>query len=126
MSDNATMVKLFIVQGDTAIVQIALTNPDCTPIDLTNFGVTFTIKRSHFDTDADALFQGTLLDGSITFVDSDPTTGLIQVVIPHDNTVLMRQGKPYYWDVQLEDAANKLSTPTWGLIFATMEVTQSV
>ena len=119
------MVKLFIVQGDTGIVQIALTNPDCTPIDLTNYDITFTIKRSHFDTDADALWQGTLANNDITIIGSN-ADGLIQVVIPHDNTVLMRQGKPYYWDVQLEDAANKISTPSFGLIYASMEVTQSV
>jgi hypothetical protein len=119
------MVKLFIVQGDDAIVQIALTNPDCTPIDLTNYGITFTIKRSKTDTDADALFQGTLLNSDITFV-TDGTDGLINVLIPHDNTVLMRQGLPYYWDVQLIDAANKISTPSLGQIYASLEVTQSV
>ena len=120
------MVKLFIVQGDTAVVQIALTNPDCSPIDLTDFDILFTIKRSHFDTDSDALFQGTLLDGDIVYLDDDPTLGIIQVIIPHENTILMRQGRPYYWDAQLEDAANKISTPSFGLIFASMEVTGSV
>jgi hypothetical protein len=118
------MLNLFIIQGDTAIVQIALTNSDCTPIDLTNFGVVFTIKRSHFDTDADALFQGSLITGDVTIVGL-ATAGIIQVAIPHANTVLMRQGVPYYWDVQLEDAANKIYTPAIGKIYATMEVTQS-
>jgi hypothetical protein len=117
-------MKLFIVQGDTAIVQINLTNPDCTPIDLTNFAITFTIKQSHFDPDSDALWQGTLAHGDIVLVGL-PTAGVIQVIIPHDNTVLMRQGKPYYWDVQLEDASNKISTPSFGVIFAIMEVTQT-
>jgi hypothetical protein len=117
------MVKLFIVQGDTAILQISLTNVDCTPIDLTNYQITFTIKRSHFDTDGDALFQGTLANTDITIIGPN-TNGVIQVVIPHSNTVLMRQGKPYYWDVQLEDASSKIFTPNFGLIYAVMEVTQ--
>lgn len=127
MSDNTSVTKLFIVQGDTAVVQIALTNSDCTPIDLTNFGITFTIKRTHTDTDADALFQGTLLNGDIVYLDNDASLGIIKVTIPHDNTVLMRHGLPYYWDVQLtEDATNNISTPNLGLIYASLEVTQSV
>lgn len=117
------MVKLFIVQGDTSILQIALTNADCTPIDLTNFQITFTIKRSHFDTDEDALWQGTLANDDIVIVGA-PTLGIIQVIVPHSATALIRSGKPYYWDVQLEDASSRVFTPNFGKLYAAMEVTQ--
>lgn len=116
------MATLRLIQGDTTDFQIELLNPDCTPIDLTDFGIIFTIKRSKMDSDAAAIFQGSLAGGAIVIVGMI-TGGVIKVTVPHNSTVLMRPGKGYYWDVQLKDVANNLRTPCYGMIFCVGETT---
>jgi len=124
------MARLDIVQGDTAVVRVAVLNPDGTPLNLENFGITFTIKRSHGDLDAFAVFQGTLSGGEIIIVDDDTELGLIDVIISRAGSLQMRKGKPYYWDVQLEGASEEVDegvfTPCSGTIFANSEVTLNV
>jgi hypothetical protein len=119
------VTRLFIVTGDTAIFQLVLTNPDCSVIDLTNFGITFTLKRTNTDTDEDAIFQGSLLNGGIVIIGPE-TDGTIQVIIPSANTAIMRGGLPYYWDVQLEDAADKIFTPAFGKMYAQIDTTLTI
>jgi hypothetical protein len=123
------MARLDIVQGDTAVVRIAVTNPDGTPLDLTDLGITFTIKRSNMDSDAAAVFQGTLSGGEVIVV-GDEEDGIIDVVISHDSSVTMRRGRPYYWDVQLEGSTDIVDegifTPCFGTIYASGETTSSV
>ena len=118
------MARLSIVQGDTAVLRIAVLNPDGTPTDLTGYEITFTIKRSRGDLDQAAVFQGTKDDGDIVLV-GDPADGTFDVTVPYADTVPMRPGKPYYWDTQLEQAG-LVFTPCNGLIFVDGEITQTV
>jgi hypothetical protein len=121
------MTRLSIVQGDTAILRIPVLNPDGTPISLATFhGIYFTIKRSKYDSDFAAIFQGSLEDGDIEVVGED-ADGILDVTVPHTNTVQMRPGRPYYWDVELvEDETGAVATPCFGTIFAEGEVTQTI
>jgi hypothetical protein len=118
------MARLSIVQGDTAVLRVAITNQDATPADLTGYDATFTIKRSRGDSDEAAVFQGTITDGSIVVVDADPTLGLLDVTVLAANTTQMRPGKPYYWDAQISQA-DQVFTPCNGTIFAEGEITQT-
>ncbi len=118
------MATLRIVQGDTAQFQLTLKNPDCSPIDLTSYGVIFTLKRSKMDSDAAAIFQGSILSGAIVII-GVATDGVIEVTIPHANTVLLRPGKAYYWDIQLKDVAGSLATPCFGTLYAVGETTDA-
>jgi hypothetical protein len=117
--------RLSIVQGDTVVLQIAIKNSDDTPANLAGFDITFTIKRSRYDSDQAAVFQGTLADGDIAIVGSDED-GIIDVTVPAENSVLIRPGKPFYWDVQLTDIDDKTYTPCAGTLYSDREVTQNV
>jgi hypothetical protein len=116
--------RLYLVSGSTSVFRLAITNPDCTPADLSNYDITFTIKRSKYDLDQSAVWQGTLADG-IEIVDGDPTAGVIDVTVPNDATINMRGGLPYFWDVKLIAVDTSTYVPIMGTIYAALEVTQS-
>jgi hypothetical protein len=71
-------------------------------INLTGCALYTTVKQNIDDTDANAKISSTL---SITV----PATGGIATwtLVPADTQYLMGQ---YYWDVQLKDASNKITT----------------
>jgi hypothetical protein len=125
MSCEVTSTRLEIVQGDTAVLQLTITKADCvTPEDLTPFSkIYFTIKRSAQDPDSAALFRGTLDDGDIDVLDAE--AGSIEVTVPPSVTSLIRFGKPFYWDCQIESDSDNLYTPKYGTIHAVNQTTRS-
>lgn len=127
MSCEVTSTRLEIVQGDTAIFHFTITQADCVTLqDLTAFTkIYFTIKRSNQDPDAAALFRGTLVDGDIDLLDQITNTGEIEVTVPPDASRLIRSGRPYFWDVQIETDDANLYTPLYGTMFGAMQSTKS-
>lgn len=110
--------RIEFVQGDTAIFQIAITDADDNPLDLSGFvDMFFTLKRSRGDSDFAAIFAGSKINGDIDIV-GDPTDGLIDVTIPSDSTILTRPNFPYYWDCKLLAADDSIYTVATGTAFA--------
>ncbi len=109
------MTRLTLVQGDTALLRFQILNADNTPVDLTLFNILFTIKRSNQDTDAEAIWQGSLTAGVAKvapFVD-----GYCDVTIPAAITKRLRIGRPFLWDIQM-NAGDLVFTPLSGDILA--------
>lgn len=109
------MARFCIVQGNTEILEIDITNPDCTPFDVTGFVIYFTIKQSLQDTNEDAMFMGSTLSGDVVVLNAP--LGIIQITIPASVSKTMRVGKIYYWDCVITKA-DQYFTPTSGEIFA--------
>lgn len=118
------MQRLTLTQGDQATLQIAITNSDGTALDLTDYpDMLFTIKRSKQDSDIAAIFQGSLPGDAFAVLDP-ASDGLVQITIPAANTVLLRSGRVYYWDVQITDTDGNPVTPESGELVVTEEVTR--
>jgi hypothetical protein len=126
MSCDVTSTRIDIVQGDTAVLKFTITKADCvTPEDLAGYSaIRFTIKRSKQDLDSAAVFQGTLADDNIAVLDPS-SDGQLEVTMPPAASLLMRSGRPYYWDLQIEADPTNVYTPQFGTIFASTETTRT-
>jgi hypothetical protein len=111
-------IRLSFPQGDDGSVCVHVKDAEGEPVDLSAFSeITFTIKRSQMDADADAVFQGTLTGGDITIL-SPTEDGIYQVTIPKAKSAEMMLGRPYYWTGKLTADTGAEGTPTYGRIFA--------
>ena len=110
------MTRLSLVQGDTAVLRVEIQQADGSAFDLDGWAIDFTIKRSQQDSNAAAVFHGTLAGGEIVLV-TTTDAGLIDVTVPADKSVLMRIGRKYYWDCQV-NKDGFVFTPCDGVIYA--------
>jgi len=95
------MSTLYIRRGDTQTFDIAATEPDGDPFDLTDVELQFTVKRGFDDSDADAVFSKTI--GSGITLDADPATGLATLVVDGDDTSDLMAPASLVWDLQADD-----------------------
>lgn len=111
--------RLSFPQGDDALVCVHVVDSDGEPVQNLNLfaEITFTIKRSQQDADADAVFQGALTGGKITIL-NPPEDGIFEVAIPTSASGSMLIGQPYFWTAKLTSDIGKVSTPVYGTIFA--------
>lgn len=116
--------RINIVRGDTQKLRFEIINPaDKSPVDLTAYEtIRFTIKRSTQDTDAAAVWQGSLAASDITIDGTVTAHNVIHVVVPAEVTAKIRFGRLYYWDVQIADTDDNKFTPLSGTILATPDV----
>jgi hypothetical protein len=119
----AAASRLSLVQGDTGKLRIEVLNADGSPLDLTPFiSILFTIKRSRQDSDAAAIFQGSL-DAGIVIASDITDNHAIDVSIPADNTAALRTGLLYFWDVQIKDTDDNTYTPCSGDLLVDGQIT---
>ena len=109
---------LSMIRGDSKTFLFALDE------DLTGaVGVWMTAKAAYTDADP-GTFQKTIADG-ITVIDA--ATGTIQVDLdPTDTSALAGQTARLYYDIQVEDVANKVSTLVRGRLIVRPDVTETV
>jgi hypothetical protein len=91
-------------RGDTPIWRIVVTDYDGSPFNLAGYTIRMTAKRDVNDSDADAVFQLSTTDGTITITDA--AGGIAQAQPERSSTDTLTNDIAVYWDVQLaEDGA---------------------
>jgi len=92
------MIK--IIQGDKVTKKCTvLKQSDGTPLDLTNYNITLSVKRSIYDTTY--AIQKTVGNGGIV-KDSPASTGVFYIYFVNIDTQNLEEGK-YVYDIEIED-----------------------
>jgi hypothetical protein len=102
---------------------------DGDPLDLTNYEIAFTIKRSTQDTDSAAVWQGVRTPNISGMGISFPYTsvdGVVDVTIPSIATAALRIRRPYYYDLTVIDTNDLVTTVFHGTISVLAPVTSYV
>ena len=117
-------MNLSMIRGNSKLFAFPLTNSDGDPIDLTGATVTMTAKAAYTDTDAAAVFQKTEADG-ITVVSA--LNGVITVDLdPADTSSLTGKVNRLIYDIQVQDADDRVSTPVRGKLVVQPDVTETI
>src|SRR6266404_3898690 len=113
-----TTLRISFPQGDDGKVCVHVVAADGGSIDLSAFPeITFLLKRSTQDSDAESIFVGTLTGGNIALL-QPVKDGICEVTVPRTAGVTMMIGRPYYWFVKLTSGTGSISTPVYGILFA--------
>lgn len=81
-----------VIRGDTLPIEIALTDDDGNPIDLTGYDIFFTAKENPKDTDDEAVLKKE--------VDNGTSEGIVTITFDGEDTDLLKN-RNYWWDIQL-------------------------
>lgn len=115
------MTDLRMTRGDDKAFAFVLTTASGDPLDLTGASVYMTAKEAYSDTDDGATFQKTNLDG-ITVLNA--ANGLIRVdLVPTDTEDLDDRRVRLYYDIQVRDADDKVTTVQSGRLVVYPDVT---
>ena len=113
-----TSIRLSFPQGDDGIICVHVVAADGDAINLSPFPqITFTLKRSVQDADAEAVFQGTLTGGNIRLL-QPVSDGICEVTVPAAAAATLMIGRKYYWTIKLTSGTGSVSTPVYGTLFA--------
>lgn len=93
--------SITVIRGDTPTITVVVKDSTGTVVDLTNYIMKFTVKRSTADTDANAVI-------SRTMTVSTPTNGTGVVQLNTTNTDL--PPRKYYYDVQINNSTTDVHT----------------
>lgn len=108
--------ELKIIRRDDATLNVTFKNKTTNvPIDITGSKVYFTVKRRYLDTDAHALVV------KETTSHSDPTNGKTSIVLNQVDTD-QAEGS-YYYDFQIKDAANRITSTLRGVFTIVNDIT---
>jgi hypothetical protein len=75
----------------------------------------FTAKEHEDDADVDAIVQKIVTSG-FAHSGTASVTVSFTILLTAAETELFRPGRPYFYDIQIKDALNKLDTPIHGTI----------
>ena len=117
------------VSGNTLVYRFPIMTIDGDPLDLTQYEIAFTIKRSTQDADSAAMCQLLLtpnISGRGIRFPYSPTDGIVDVTIPSTVTAAMRIRRPYYYDLTIIDTNDLVTTPFHGTISVLASVTSYV
>lgn len=117
------MSILYVTRGDDEIYELTLRQANGQPLNLTGAGLWFTVKRSHQETDAQAVVRKTIGQG-ITVVDAAAGRADVRL-LPADTAALPGQRLTLVWDCQVKDAAGLVSTADSGQLVVEPDVTQA-
>jgi hypothetical protein len=107
------------VAGNTLVYRFPIMTIDGDPLDLTNYEIAFTIKRSTQDTDSAATCQLLLtphISGQGITFPYTPGDGIVDVTIPSAVTASMRIRRPYFYDLTIIDTNDLVTTVFHGTI----------
>lgn len=107
--------RIEIIRGDDVNLELTFTDIDGNAIDLTGGTVYFTVKKHLGDSDDDAVLQAE----ENTF--TAPETGIMILTIGNEDTDLPIG--QYYYDVQLKDLDNKISSSERGSFIVVKDIT---
>lgn len=105
--------NLSVIREDWLVLSVTVTRGGVA-IDLTNAKAWMTAKREVTDSDGQAVFQKTELDGIVI---SAPTTGVMVItVVEADTSGVDKEGERLVYDVQVKEASGRISTPLRGVL----------
>jgi hypothetical protein len=115
------MTDIEVIRGDDEIYDLAFTDADGDPVDLTGAGIVFTAKRRIQDEDADAVLQYDETNG-ITVTDA--LGGIAELEIAGDDTSVLEDKKVVLrYDLEVTLAAGTVRTPLLGKMIVRPDVT---
>ncbi len=126
MSHDLSPQNIEYPHGDDAIFWLTLLNADDAIFNPTGCSFWFTVKVSKEDADT-GVYQLTSAGGAITIADA--TNGIVQIKIPAGQTynpTFEYKDTPYYYDVQMKDASNNISTVAMGRVTVLADVTRTI
>jgi hypothetical protein len=117
-------LDLLIRQGATLMASVVATNPDGSPIDLTGATITAQIRK---------LPSSATPECSATIVLTNPTAGTFTFeFVAADNADLTAsdtsetsEASTYVWDLEVLDAAGKVTPLLYGNVYVWREVTKA-
>jgi hypothetical protein len=104
-----------LIRGDDRTFALEF-KKDGVPQDITGWTIFFTLKRSLYDSDNDALIKKTVT------VHTDPTNGKTEFSITSAETDSL--SGTYYYDIQYKDTGNKINTVMIGTMNFQEDVTR--
>jgi hypothetical protein len=113
------MNKISVTRGDDITIDITFTDQDGVAVNLTNCKVYFTVKRDLNDEDdEDALIE---VDWTSH---ATPLQGKTVLAITNEESDI--DPGTYYYDLQLKDAAGKISSTQYGIFEVAPDVTRRI
>lgn len=126
------MSKLQIRRGDTAVIRVAVTRRDpdtglVTAVNLTGAKMWFTAKRAFKDADAGAVIQKGTTNTTLSGIEiTNAALGFAEVTVDPDDTVDLAADTTWlYYDVQLKETDDRLSTVQSGPLVVSADVTRA-
>jgi len=105
-------------RGDTKVIKLKLKDNQGNPINLTGAKIWFTMKQNLMQDDSEAAVQKEITNHT------NAAQGESQIVLTHDDTNNL--SGTYYYDIQLVDANNNVTTLIFGKLNVLPDVTRSV
>lgn len=109
------MEKIEVIRGDDLTIELALTEEDGTPVNLTGTTVFFTVKKKLADSDEDAVISKEVTDHT------EPENGVAVISLDNDETDIA--AGIYHWDIQILNAG-KISSINYGIFRVIPDVTR--
>lgn len=91
-----------VIRGDTPTITVTVKDSVGTVVDLTNYTMTFTVKRSTADTNTNAVI------GPVTMTVASPATGIGTTTLTTTHTDL--PPRKYFYDVQIKNGTTAVHT----------------
>ena len=121
------MTDLAIVsRGDTILLSITLRKPAGSTTPYVNPGsltAWMTLKRDPADSDAQAVWQGSTIDGAIVLADA--LDSRFSVTVPAAITVPLAAPTVLYWDVQVRESDGTITTVNDGRLPIQPDITRA-
>jgi hypothetical protein len=118
------MSDLLITRGDTPTFNIAVTLSGAV-YDLTGCTIWFTAKFDYANTDAQAVFQRSTLNGGIVITNGPQ--GLAQAnLLSTDTSALANTKTMLLWDCQVKSALGQIYTVAKGNLIVEPDVTRTI
>lgn len=108
-------MRLEIIRRDDTELQFTFKDADENPVNLTGCTVFFTVKRRKDDTEAEALIA---VEEAVF---ASPASGVAIIELSRTETDI--PAGLYYFDVQLRDSSNKISSSSVGQFRVTEDIT---
>jgi hypothetical protein len=111
------MSKIEVIRGDDITINATFKDDNGDAINITGYTVFFTVKDNYTSTtDSAALISKTVT------THSSPTTGATTFDLSNTDTNLSEGD--YYYDFQLKDTTNKISSTQRGIFSVSLDVTR--
>ena len=110
--------RMEVIRGDDCQFELTFVDIDGDPIDLTGATIYLTVKKNLTDSDDDAVINKSYSSFS------DPTSGVTVIDLSHTDTSIPVRG--YYFDIQVEDASNKITSTRSGRFIVYQDVRTDV
>lgn len=94
---------LTLVRGDNQEISVTVLESDGSPYDLAGCSIVLTVRRSDYFSEVISPFPVT------TTEHSDPESGVTKITLVPEDTAGM-DANPYYFDIKLINAAEKVTT----------------